>query len=232
MAGRLSRAASPCGLAASAGPRRRTSGLCPRAALLSVLSAALGAALLALRSAGQGTAWAPAPRSRVRQPRAARRAGQEAQPPRRCPGCGKAQRSDCDGAGRLIGGVGSVAEWVPVKAYRKCPKFQGKYKRLGQKTGTFFDEGGAKMESEELLLVPATWRSLTRIRLREFADVKAQPTGDFVGPYEKFEVVDVIRRDGQHFLQLKEKSGWAFDRGIAGAWAGKPICERVDGPTM
>jgi len=84
-------------------------------------------------------------------------------------------------------------------------------------------------KSQLRMMVPATWRSLTKIKLREYPDIKAPPTGDLVVPYEKFNVVDVIRRDGQHFLKLSDKIGWVFDRGIAGAWVNKPICERLEG---
>ena len=43
----------------------------------------------------------------------------------RCPSCGQAQRADCDGNGRLLGGIAQVAEWSPVKAYSVCPRFRG-----------------------------------------------------------------------------------------------------------
>jgi len=149
--------------------------------------------------------------------------------PVRCPSCGRAQRADCDGEGKLTGGVGGAFDWSPVKAYRACPRFQGKYTRKGTKTGEFFEVGELDKKSQLRMMVPATWRSLTKIKLREYPDIKAPPTGDLVVPYEKFNVVDVIRRDGQHFLKLSDKIGWVFDRGIAGAWVNKPICERLEG---
>lgn len=149
--------------------------------------------------------------------------------PVRCPSCGKAQRADCDGNGKLTGGAGNIFDWSPVKAYKACPRYTGKYTRKGTKTSTFFDVGGDDKASQVRLMVPATWRSLTKIKLREYPDIKAPPTGDLVVPYEKFNVVDVIRRNGQHYLKLDGKTGWAFDRGIAGTWSGKPICERLEG---
>jgi len=149
--------------------------------------------------------------------------------PVRCPSCGRAQRVDCDGNGKLTGGVAAAFDWSPVKAYRACPRFQGKYTRKGTKTGKFFEVGTEDKVSQVQLMVPATWRSLTKIKLREYPDIKAPPTGELVVPYEKFNVVDVIRRDGQHYLKLGDKIGWVFDRGIAGAWTDRPICERLEG---
>eukprot|EP00931_Biecheleriopsis_adriatica_P008169 TRINITY_DN109394_c0_g1_i1.p1 TRINITY_DN109394_c0_g1~~TRINITY_DN109394_c0_g1_i1.p1 ORF type:complete len:221 (+),score=39.43 TRINITY_DN109394_c0_g1_i1:11-673(+) len=143
----------------------------------------------------------------------------------RCPGCGQAQRADCDGNGHL---VGFNAEWSPVKAYRPCPRFKGTYQSKGSSFTDIFEASVEKMDDKMILEVPATWRSLTKIRLREYPDLTSSPTGDFVGPYESFKVDDVIRKDGQHYLKLAGKTGWAFDRGIAGAWKGKPICERLD----
>mmetsp|Transcript_3429 Transcript_3429/g.8123 ORF Transcript_3429/g.8123 Transcript_3429/m.8123 type:complete len:280 (-) Transcript_3429:41-880(-) len=145
----------------------------------------------------------------------------------KCPSCGRAQRVDCNGYGKLTGGIGNYVDWVPVKAYRQCPRFKGSYKRRGQKVNRFFDEELETKAKEGLLRVPATWRALTRIKLREFADVKAEATGDMVNPYEKFTVLDVIKTQGQHFLRLEDKNGWAFDKGIAGRWVGKPIAERI-----
>jgi len=145
----------------------------------------------------------------------------------RCPGCGQAQRKDCDGNGRLRGGLAQVFDDSPVKAYRVCPRYRGRYERKGQKFDTLFDPDVEGKERSSLLEVPATWRSLTKIRLRELPDVGAKPTGESLGPYESFTVEDVIRKDGQHFLKLAGKTGWAFDRGIVGAWDGKPICERL-----
>merc|ERR1712190_466311 len=52
--------------------------------------------------------------------------------PVRCPACGQAQRADCDGKGALIGGAGQFWDWLPVKAYRPCPRFKGSYQRRGQ----------------------------------------------------------------------------------------------------
>ena len=147
----------------------------------------------------------------------------------RCPSCGQAQRADCDGNGRLLGGIAQVAEWSPVKAYSVCPRFRGRYQRRGQKFDNLFDGDVAGKERNRMLETPATWRSLTKIRIRELPDINANPTGDVVGPYESFVVEDVIRKDGQHFLKIQGKSGWVFDRGVVGSWSGKPICERLNG---
>ncbi|CAK0804454.1 unnamed protein product [Prorocentrum cordatum] len=146
--------------------------------------------------------------------------------PMRCPGwpnCG------CDGQGHLVGPLGKFMENSPIKAYRRCPKWVGPYVKKGIESDDLFKISDAAKDSF-LLEVPATWRSLTKIRLREYADVRATATGEMLRPFEKFEVEDVIRRDGQHFLKLSGRTGWAFDRGIAGAWLGRPICERLDTP--
>mmetsp|Transcript_17241 Transcript_17241/g.41379 ORF Transcript_17241/g.41379 Transcript_17241/m.41379 type:complete len:134 (+) Transcript_17241:115-516(+) len=48
----------------------------------------------------------------------------------KCPDCDL-----CDGSGRIIGGIGTVLEWWPIKAYRPCPNFVdrgGQYVRAGQ----------------------------------------------------------------------------------------------------
>ena len=47
-----------------------------------------------------------------------------------CPDC-----DQCDGSGRIAGGLGAVLPWVPIKAYRPCPRFVergGSYQRSGQ----------------------------------------------------------------------------------------------------
>ncbi|KAL3811651.1 hypothetical protein ACHAXA_004383 [Cyclostephanos tholiformis] len=47
-----------------------------------------------------------------------------------CPNCDL-----CDGSGRILGGIGMVLEWWPIKAYRPCPNFVdrgGRYVRAGQ----------------------------------------------------------------------------------------------------
>lgn len=151
--------------------------------------------------------------------------------PRRCPACGKALRDDCDGTGRVAGGLGASV-WLPVKAYRKCPQYKRDYRQRGQGVQAIFDEGQKDKQAAIALLTPATWRALTRIKLRTTADVNAAPTGDYLKPYEKFEVEDVVRIDGRHYLRLAEKDGWAFDVGVAGRWVGRPICERVGGVSI
>lgn len=48
----------------------------------------------------------------------------------KCPDCDL-----CDGSGRILGGIGTVLEWWPIKAYRPCPNFVdrgGQYVRAGQ----------------------------------------------------------------------------------------------------
>ena len=48
----------------------------------------------------------------------------------KCPDCDL-----CDGSGRILGGIGTVLEWWPIKAYRPCPNFierGGRYVRSGQ----------------------------------------------------------------------------------------------------
>lgn len=122
-----------------------------------------------------------------------------------------------------------MAEWSPVKAYSVCPRFRGRYQRRGQKFDNLFDGDVEGKERNRMLETPATWRSLTKIRIRELPDINAKATGDVVGPYESFVVEDVIRKGGQHFLKLAGKSGWVFDRGVVGSWSGKPICERLNG---
>ena len=53
-----------------------------------------------------------------------------------CPKCGIAKSEmTCDGTGRMIGGLGAIFEWIPVKAYRPCPNLVesgGIYSRTGQ----------------------------------------------------------------------------------------------------
>eukprot|EP00574_Skeletonema_japonicum_P005676 CAMPEP_0201730848 /NCGR_PEP_ID=MMETSP0593-20130828/23811_1 /ASSEMBLY_ACC=CAM_ASM_000672 /TAXON_ID=267983 /ORGANISM="Skeletonema japonicum, Strain CCMP2506" /LENGTH=134 /DNA_ID=CAMNT_0048223501 /DNA_START=100 /DNA_END=504 /DNA_ORIENTATION=- len=48
----------------------------------------------------------------------------------KCPDC-----ELCDGSGRILGGIGTVLTWWPIKAYRPCPNFienGGRYVRSGQ----------------------------------------------------------------------------------------------------
>lgn len=54
-----------------------------------------------------------------------------------CEGCGLegGPSSGCDGGGRIIGGLGAVVKWWPIKAYRPCPellKANKTYRRAGQ----------------------------------------------------------------------------------------------------
>jgi hypothetical protein len=51
-------------------------------------------------------------------------------PPVKCPDCDM-----CDGSGRILGGLGAILPWLPVKAYRPCPNLVergGFYSRTGQ----------------------------------------------------------------------------------------------------
>mmetsp|Transcript_10008 Transcript_10008/g.24972 ORF Transcript_10008/g.24972 Transcript_10008/m.24972 type:complete len:228 (+) Transcript_10008:64-747(+) len=146
----------------------------------------------------------------------------------RCPGCGKAWREDCDGTGKIVGGIASVIkDFKLITASSPCPRYTGTYERRGKDLKAFFDPEGDIAANAEKMTIPATWRALTKISLREVADVKSAKTGDAVKPYEKFKVVDVIKRGNQHFLKLEDKNGWAFDRGVAGAWNGRPIAEWI-----
>lgn len=57
--------------------------------------------------------------------------------PLACPSCGRANGEvrGCDGNGRIIGGLGAVLKWWPIKAYRPCPDFINAkkiYRRAGQ----------------------------------------------------------------------------------------------------
>lgn len=54
-----------------------------------------------------------------------------------CEECGRegGRAAGCDGNGRIIGGLGAVVGWWPIKAYRPCPDFlkaKKKYRRAGQ----------------------------------------------------------------------------------------------------
>lgn len=171
------------------------------------------------------------PRGRAEPPRTARRVDELRGPTGKlikCPGCGKAQRADCDGTGKLTGGLGNlIKDFKLITAHAPCPRYTANYGRRGKTLNDLFDPTGTIRDDDQKLTVPAVWRSLTKIRLREVADVKAQATGDAVKPFEKFKVVDVVRRGDQHFLKLESKNGWVFDRGVAGNWAGRPIAERL-----
>lgn len=57
--------------------------------------------------------------------------------PNVCEGCGRegGAATRCDGNGKIIGGLGAVFAWWPIKAYRPCPDFvkaKKKYRRAGQ----------------------------------------------------------------------------------------------------
>jgi len=77
-----------------------------------------------LRLSGENSdATAPLKTESSKQPAAS-------SPVLKCPNCDL-----CDGSGRIIGGIGILAPWWPIKAYRPCPKFinsGGLYERAGQ----------------------------------------------------------------------------------------------------
>ena len=54
-----------------------------------------------------------------------------------CESCGREGGvvSGCDGNGKIVGGLGAVLDWWPIKAYRPCPdylKANKTYRRAGQ----------------------------------------------------------------------------------------------------
>ncbi len=52
-----------------------------------------------------------------------------------CPGCGREEgpAPGCDGEGRVIGGLGAVVKWWPIKAYRPCEFLVTARKRYARK---------------------------------------------------------------------------------------------------
>eukprot|EP00566_Odontella_aurita_P022902 CAMPEP_0113546094 /NCGR_PEP_ID=MMETSP0015_2-20120614/11619_1 /TAXON_ID=2838 /ORGANISM="Odontella" /LENGTH=131 /DNA_ID=CAMNT_0000446519 /DNA_START=57 /DNA_END=452 /DNA_ORIENTATION=+ /assembly_acc=CAM_ASM_000160 len=57
-------------------------------------------------------------------------AEEDSKPAVKCPNCDL-----CDGSGRILGGIGVILDWWPIKAYRPCPNFidsGGRYVRSGQ----------------------------------------------------------------------------------------------------
>mmetsp|Transcript_14558 Transcript_14558/g.37666 ORF Transcript_14558/g.37666 Transcript_14558/m.37666 type:complete len:555 (-) Transcript_14558:129-1793(-) len=75
------------------------------------------------------------------------------------------------------------------------------------------------------------FKSLTKIRVREGADVAATPTGEILDVGEQFEVEEIsspFGADGPNFLRIPGR-GWVFDQGIAGSWLGKPIVKQLVG---
>ncbi|EEH58015.1 uncharacterized protein MICPUCDRAFT_57160 [Micromonas pusilla CCMP1545] len=66
-----------------------------------------------------------------------------------CDSCGLAkEKMQCDGSGRIIGGMGAIPifSWWPIKAYRPCPgliESGGVYVRKGQDVdGILFGDKG------------------------------------------------------------------------------------------
>mmetsp|Transcript_12730 Transcript_12730/g.25828 ORF Transcript_12730/g.25828 Transcript_12730/m.25828 type:complete len:93 (-) Transcript_12730:1261-1539(-) len=54
-----------------------------------------------------------------------------------CAACGRqgGPLKNCDGNGRMLGGLAVVVPWWPIKAFRPCPELvavQGTYVRAGQ----------------------------------------------------------------------------------------------------
>jgi len=79
----------------------------------------------------------PARRSPVAMQSAANSNDQPELPEGACPGCGRLEGpiSGCDGTGRVVGGVGAVLSFWPIKAYKPCDEFLKagkKYYRRGQ----------------------------------------------------------------------------------------------------
>ncbi|CAE8588492.1 unnamed protein product [Polarella glacialis] len=75
---------------------------------------------------------------------------------------------------------------------------------------------GPQINKDEMLTVPSTWRSLTKISLRQYPDIESEKTGpglegdlgcEAVLPYESFKVEDVIRRNG--FAPPNSTAGWS-----------------------
>lgn len=64
-------------------------------------------------------------------------APQESAASTKCEACGRegGPVAACDGTGRIIGGLGAVVKWWPIKAYRPCGelvKAKKTYRRAGQ----------------------------------------------------------------------------------------------------
>lgn len=84
--------------------------------------------------------------------------------------------------------------------------------------------------AQALVLAPGRYKTLTRIRLRESPSVDAEPTGDRLEKGEVFEVEEIVEAGASSnvgYLRVAGRNGWVFDQGIAGAWVGKDILERV-----
>ncbi|KAL7440283.1 hypothetical protein ACHAXM_007109 [Skeletonema potamos] len=65
----------------------------------------------------------------------------------KCPDCDL-----CDGSGRILGGIGVVLDWWPIKAYRPCPNFierGGRYVRSGQALDEIAFGRDSTFQSEE-----------------------------------------------------------------------------------
>jgi len=66
----------------------------------------------------------------------------------KCPDCDL-----CDGSGRIIGGLGLVIDWWPIKAFRPCPNFidrGGTYIRSGQGLDEIAFGRDSSFKSDEL----------------------------------------------------------------------------------
>jgi len=84
-------------------------------------------------------------------------------------------------------------------------------------------------------LPPGKYRALTKIRLRKAPDVNAEVTGATLVAGEEFEADEVspaTSPGGLGYLRVADGSGWAFDQGVAGRWAGQQIVEAVEDGTQ
>jgi len=84
-------------------------------------------------------------------------------------------------------------------------------------------------EGQDLALEPGLFIAATKIRLRTSPDTSSAPTGEALKEGEVFEATEVVKPDGPGslgYLRVGDR-GWVFDRGISGAWVGKPIVENV-----
>jgi hypothetical protein len=61
--------------------------------------------------------------------------------PALCQTCGieGGPKYGCDGTGRIVGGLGAIVDWWPIKAYRPCPELT-KAKKTYQRSGQSLDE--------------------------------------------------------------------------------------------
>merc|ERR1740123_1698878 len=65
-----------------------------------------------------------------------------------------------------------------------------------------------------------TYVALTRINVREDCDVQSARTGRVIEKGEKIRVRGSEVVGTQRFFKLADRSGWVFQRGVAGEWLG------------